>query len=180
MNLYPSRQPKPHSWTYWAIFFIIFSFGALVFIILTLRMLPDCDITSFSGARRIGGMFFSGALCNLFAIESLGKACRIKHADSSFYADSREPTEITLSSMLEHPEWTQKRDESRLTAQEQHAAKFSRITLALVILSIVVEALLIVAIGLQGRHDSRLTGAAVVYLVLDIACCCVVFKPLKR
>ena len=82
--------------------------------------------------------------------------------------------------MLEHSEWTQKRDESRLTAQEQQAAKFSQITLALVILSIVVEALLIVAIGLQSRHDSRLTGAAVVYLVLDIACCCVVFKPLKR
>ena len=143
-------------------------------------MLPDCDITSFSGARRIGGMFFSGALCNLFAIESLGKACRIKHADSSFYADSPEPTEKTLSSMLEHPEWTQKCDVPRLTAQEQHAAKFSRITLALVILSIVVEAFFIVAIGLQGSTDNSLVGAAVVFLALDIAYCCVIFKPWKR
>lgn len=180
MNFYPSRQPKPHSWIYWAIFFIVFSFFALISIILTLQLLPDCDLTSFRGARRIGGMFFSAMLCNLFAAESLGKACRIRRADACFYAMNPEPTEETLSSLLEHPKWTQKRDESRLAAQEQNAAKSTRITLVLVILSIAVEAVFIVAIGLRGSTDNSLIGAAVVYLALDIACYCVIFKPWKR
>ena len=174
----PTGQ-KPHSSVYWAVWFFIACLFSLIFGAFAIQDFLTCDLSDHHDARKVVSMFLSAALSVLFAIDSLGKARRIRRADARFHAENPEPKGDTLSSMFEHPEWTRKRNESRLAAQGRNTEKESLATYELVLFSLIAEIVLIAVIGIRGSGGSAI-GTFAVFLIADVLGFCIIFKPWKR